>query len=373
MHDDSNDMSEDMSNDELGHEPVGDEEMGLDGPATAVGHELAALPVPDAPPLGTIVARGRALKHRHRAQLAGVGATVAIATAVAVPLVAGVAASGGKGPTASGAVHANLADFTVDSSHNGMVTVTWRKGVTVFDASGLRAALAKAGVPAVVRVGAFCTAVASPMSLSPEPGKVAAANAVLRVAKGSNAHFQKSGSSIVISRAALPARSRVTFDYVNDKMAVSVQPVAGRLRCSSNVPVKCAGKAPVAMPGPGGSAPASTVPASTLPFSTVPASTLAASELPPASVPVTTVPATTVPTSTVPASTLPATTLANGGSGASVKAPPFRWCVVQVVTAAPGRTSVNIKSPATSTTGSSSTSTLPLSTSATTTLPNATE
>jgi hypothetical protein len=386
MHDDGNDMSEGMGNhergrDRAGHEQVSGDEMELDGPAAAMGQELASLPVPEAPPLGTIVARGRTLKHRRRAQLAGVGATAAIAAAVAVPVVAGLATSGGKGTTAAAGVHANLADFNVDSGNNGTVTVSWRKGVKVFDASGLREALAKAGVPAVVRVGTFCAPVAGPMSLTAEPA-TAAARAAVKTAEVSNSQSKQEGGSVIIRRTAIPARSQVSFDYVGDKMAVSVVPVAGALSCTANIPIRCTltSRPGTPLPGPAGTSgtggsgttmPFSSVTGSTMPASTAPASTIPANELPPAAVPpstpASTVPASTLPASTLPASTLPATTLGNGGS-APLPHPAFRFCVVAVSGPA---VSGSGPGSATTTTGPSSTSTLPVSTSVTTTLPSA--
>ena len=107
---------------------------------------LAELAVPGRPPLATITSRGRAYRRR---RLAGLGVTGAAMVLVLVLGLAGVlGAAPGRGP---GTI--KTADFTLTSYTNGTIGLTLKQ---LFDPAALQQALAKAGVPALVKTNTYC-------------------------------------------------------------------------------------------------------------------------------------------------------------------------------------------------------------------------
>lgn len=161
---------------------------------------LAELAVPRQPPLAAITSRGRVHRQR-RAGFAGAGVSSA---AACIALVLGL--TGVLGPARS----TGSPTLGVTSSTNG--TVSLRLG-QLFDPAALQRALAQAGVPALVRIGAYCSS--SPVI--PEP----VTDAVLPGAAWtpSRDHFYFHG--IYMS---------ATFPVQPSQLAPSVDPVAVKIR-----------------------------------------------------------------------------------------------------------------------------------------------
>jgi hypothetical protein len=107
---------------------------------------LADLAVPGRPPLGEITSRGRVYRRR---RLAGLGMT---ATAVVIALVLGLTGVFGT-PSGRGTSTIETADFTLTSYTNGTVGLTLKQ---LFDPGALQQALAKAGIPALVKTSTYC-------------------------------------------------------------------------------------------------------------------------------------------------------------------------------------------------------------------------
>jgi hypothetical protein len=105
-------------------------------------------PVAMRTPVEDIVAAGRRRRRGRRAAAATAGVAAAAGLAVAVT------ANGTAPPT--GGVHVHTAAFTVDSTADGSVRVTWDKQRYFTDHDGLQAALRQAGIPVLVKVGEFC-------------------------------------------------------------------------------------------------------------------------------------------------------------------------------------------------------------------------
>jgi hypothetical protein len=165
-------------------------------------------------------------------------AAVAVAIAVAVGVSGGSARpplSGrtiGSGPgtgtgsgTATGGVHIHLAAFSVDTNPNGTVTLTLTQA-QVFDPSAVRAALAEAGVRAIVTVGSVCVVPGFPSNALPE---------VIGRSPGTN------GASVsVITPSAIPAGQELSFGYFavpdGGGLHVSLVPVNVPLTCTSTPP-----------------------------------------------------------------------------------------------------------------------------------------
>src|SRR5487761_1145725 len=283
----------------------------------AARSELPVLPVPPPPPVQEIVARGRALRYRRRAQVAGTGAmAVAVTLAIAIPSIGGGTANPGRtAGLGSGHAKVDLAAFSVDSKPNGTVTVSWRNARAKFNPAALSQALARAGVPALVKDGTFCSGSVGQVHVYrlKSGDQVFAAQPT-----GALTPQQKRASAlaraIVIKRGAIPARSQISIGYLRGNItAVGVVPSGATLSCSHTLPVDCKVLGPqgVLSPTPSGTVTASTgttaTGASTLPTATLPASTLPASTLPASTLPATTLPATTLPATTSGSS--PATTI----------------------------------------------------------------
>jgi hypothetical protein len=130
---------------------------------SAVRESISGWPVPPAPRLEAITARGRA---RRRRRLGGLSVAAAGACAA---LVVGLA---GGAPAARQAVQAapssphhasgvHLVAFTVAAGPDGTTTLTLYPG-QVADPSAVRQALASHGIPALVTAGEFCRTAVQP-------------------------------------------------------------------------------------------------------------------------------------------------------------------------------------------------------------------
>jgi hypothetical protein len=125
---------------------------------SAVRDSISGLPMPTAPRLEAITARGRA---RRRRRLAGVSIAV---TGACAALVVGLAGGGGSGgpvrqlqhlasPVHVSQVH--LAAFTVVAGPDGGTTLILSRP-QVANPSAVRQALAERGIPALVTANEFC-------------------------------------------------------------------------------------------------------------------------------------------------------------------------------------------------------------------------
>lgn len=126
-------------------------------------------------PPEAIMARARG--RRLRRGLPGVGAgglALGIGLALALPGGSPVASGGSQvapgGSPASRAVHVNLAAWSVNTSSNGLVSVTIRE---LKDRAGLQRTLAAAGIPAILTSGRVCNSSVDPALLSKVLAKVA--------------------------------------------------------------------------------------------------------------------------------------------------------------------------------------------------------
>jgi hypothetical protein len=325
-----------------------DDDVNDDDVLGALRHGLSKLPVPQAPPLEAIVARGRA--RRRRSGLAGMSLAAA-GLAIALPVII----TGVNGPSSrvatslrlgSGPVHVNLAAYSVDSNPNGTVSVTLAtKGN--FDPNKLRQALARAGVAAVVNVDAFCQTPVQPGGFGQVVSSGSLKGSANSSAAGAGQSAQANVTAMVIKPSAMPRRAELSIGYFPDHVAMTLVKLGGPLSCVANDPPGC--NVPVVVPALNGSSASQAATSTTLPSATTTTGAQAAtSTLPPAAT-------TTVPpaaTSTLPAS---ATTSlpAGASSGAAQKA---SSCPAP----APGGTGdTSVTSGGTSTTVASSTTTSP--------------
>ena len=107
---------------------------------------LSELAVPGRPPLAAITSRGRVYRRRRLTALAVPGAALVLALVLGLTGVLGVAPGPGPGTI-------QTADFTLTSYTNGTVGLTLKQ---LFDPAELQQALAKAGIPALVKTNTYC-------------------------------------------------------------------------------------------------------------------------------------------------------------------------------------------------------------------------
>jgi hypothetical protein len=128
---------------------------------STVRESISGLPMPAAPRLDAITARGRA---RRRRRLGGLSLAAAGACAA---LVAGLAGSPARAPASAGSAphHAapavHLVAFSVVADPGGGTTLTLYPG-QVADPNAVRQALAEHGIPALVTAGQFCRTAVQP-------------------------------------------------------------------------------------------------------------------------------------------------------------------------------------------------------------------
>ena len=118
---------------------------------SAVRDSISGLPMPTAPHLEAITARGRA---RRRRRLGGLSIAGAGACAALVVGLAGGPGSAGPAPRHD-APPVHLAAFSVVAGADGATTLTLYPG-QVANPAAVRRALAEHGIPALVTAGKFC-------------------------------------------------------------------------------------------------------------------------------------------------------------------------------------------------------------------------
>jgi hypothetical protein len=130
---------------------------------SAVRDSISGVPMPMAPRLEAIKARGRARRLR---RLGGLSVAAAGACAALVVGLAGGAPAARPGMQAAPASHhhvsgVHLVAFTVAAGPDGTTTLTLYPG-QVADPSAVRQALAAHGIPALVTAGEFCRTAVQP-------------------------------------------------------------------------------------------------------------------------------------------------------------------------------------------------------------------
>jgi len=180
-----------------------------------------------------LLAAGRAGPRRRPTLTPGRAAAGIAVAAVAIAAGAGLdAALNGRHPTAprqsSGrSVYIQEAAFSVRTGPGGMVTVTLLRDYQRIDPGALRAALARAGVPALVTSGSVCY-VPGPTDLTQVLGPP---------------QHQPGGTRVItIYPAAIPAGSELSIGYFRVPLGggiyVNLVPRHGHLTCSSTPPAR---------------------------------------------------------------------------------------------------------------------------------------
>lgn len=186
---------------------------------------LAGIDAPARPSLEAIAARGRARQRRRVTGLAGLGSACAAAAAVAAVGLTGSASPSGNAGSGGTVGTVQTAAFTL--THNANGTDTLRLSMKqMFDPAELQRALARDGIPALVKTGVYCES--TPRLPSP------VALGVLRIERpngtpvgppappgrpGPHQVRIPPGAVNVINPARMPAGSELFFDYASHGLA----------------------------------------------------------------------------------------------------------------------------------------------------------
>jgi hypothetical protein len=185
------------------------DEMSDDEVLRAAERSLSAIPMAMRPDARVIMARGRA---RRRRRLTGLGAAGTAAAAVAALSVAGVFGGGPAPVNAAGTIRTTA--FTLVKNANGTAKLTLRLDQQINPAA-LQHALAQDGIPALVRINAFC-------SSNPGPSDTGAIS--IQLPDGSPVVPSPPGADypvppdavMVINPAKIAAGTELTFNYLDD-------------------------------------------------------------------------------------------------------------------------------------------------------------
>jgi len=196
---------------------------------SAVRHSISGLPMPAAPRLEAITARGRAHRRRRLGGLsiAGAGACAA--------LVAGLAGGGGSaGPAPRHhAAPVHLAAFSVVTGPDGATTLTLNWG-QVINPNAVRQALADHGIPALVTAGEFCRTADQP---PPGVGEVAVFAGPHFLPIGSPNSGRPAGTAVVIYGSKIPRGVELSIGYRQDprnrEISFSLIQAGAPLTCTS--------------------------------------------------------------------------------------------------------------------------------------------
>ena len=177
---------------------------------SAVHDSISRLPMPAAPHLEAITARGRTRRRRRLGGLsiAGAGACAALV----------VGLTGGSGPAGPAPQHeappVHLAAFSVVAGPGGATTLTLYPG-QVANPNAVRQALAEHGIPALVTAGRFCRTADQP---APGVGQVVVLPYRPPQPIGSGSGPVRTGrpGPIVIYGSAIPRGVKLSIGYRQD-------------------------------------------------------------------------------------------------------------------------------------------------------------
>lgn len=212
------------------HDEMSDSEV-----LRAAADSLSAIPTADPPDAAAIMARGRT---RRRRRVTGLGlAGTAAAAAIAFGL-AGIPGGGPAPASATGTIRTEA--FTLVKDANGTATLTLNMH-QMFNPSTLQQALARDGIPALVKIGTYC----SSDPAAPSPSSTGVISVQLPdgrpVPKPYPGHEEPvpANAVTVINPAALPKGTELFFDYVsghNDHALTGGLIYTSSYSCASGLP-----------------------------------------------------------------------------------------------------------------------------------------
>jgi hypothetical protein len=180
----------------------------------AVRDSISGLPMPTAPRLETITARGRARRYRRLGGLsvAGAGACAALVAGLTFGGgSAGLAPQAGSAPQRH-APEVHLAAFSVVTDADGGTTLTLNSAQVV-NPNAVRQALAAHGIPALVTANEFCRTDDQP---APGVGAVVSLGSPQGGPRAVSPGSSQGGTSIVIYGSKIPSGVELSIGYRQD-------------------------------------------------------------------------------------------------------------------------------------------------------------
>ena len=181
---------------------------------SAVRDSISGLPMPVAPGLESIKARGRARRRRRVAGLsvaaAGACAALVVGLAGGTPAARPAQQAGPAPAHHASAVH--LVAFTVAAGPDGTTTLTLYPG-QVANPDAVRQALAEHGIPALVTAGEFCRTAVQP---APGVGDVVTLTGPKQVQIPANGQPTGRPGPIVINGSNIPNGVELSIGYRQD-------------------------------------------------------------------------------------------------------------------------------------------------------------
>jgi hypothetical protein len=192
----------------------GNDELNDGAVLSAVHDSISGWPMPAAPRLEAIEARGRA---RRRRRLGGLSVAAAGACAALVVGLSGGAPAARPATPAASASHQHvsgvrLAAFTVAAGPDGTTTLTLYPG-QVADPNAVRQALADHGIPALVTAGEFCRTAVQP---TPGVGDVVTLGGPGLIQVPGNGQPTAKPGPVVIYGSRIPSGVELSIGYRQD-------------------------------------------------------------------------------------------------------------------------------------------------------------
>lgn len=179
---------------------------------SAVRDSISGLPMPAAPRLEAITARGRARRRRRLGALSMAGAGTCAALVLGLAGGWGSAGPGSQAgpPPQRHATKVQLAAFSVAAGPGGSTTLTLGPGQMI-NPNAVRQALAEHGIPALVTAGKFCRTADQP---APGVGEVVVILPPRMRYSGSDRRLP--GPTIVIYGSKIPRGVELSIGYRQD-------------------------------------------------------------------------------------------------------------------------------------------------------------
>jgi hypothetical protein len=211
------------------------DDMSEDGVLRTAARSLSAIPMAAPPDVTAIMARGRLRRRRRRTGL-GLGGTAA-ATVVALG-VAGVFGGGAAAGNATGNATGTIrtAAFTLVKNANGTATLTLSQH-QVFNPAVLQRALARDGIPALVKIGTFCSSGDAPSMPAGVISHQLPDGSPVPTPHPYGENPVPSNALMVINPAVIPAGTELSFDYLSNGRALQFGLIYTRSHtCGSGLP-----------------------------------------------------------------------------------------------------------------------------------------
>ena len=171
-------------------------------------------------PAEEVFARSRVRRRRRLSGLAAAAAATAGAAAAITLTLGGSAPAGSGNPPPPDPGSVKLAAFSVTSGPGDSTTLILRKGPQYrLDASALRQALARHGIPALVTVSTFCRST---------PGAPTSTDQVVRPS-----NLPEGSDAIEINGSAMPSGTRLSIGYFPGHVRMGLIKDGAHLSCGS--------------------------------------------------------------------------------------------------------------------------------------------